>query len=92
MARAEEWFGLAGVAWLFGLMLVGAGLRRSTSVARAGSNPLLAAVLTAPPWSPRRSGLSMRPQVLSFLLVVDHRSVPGCAPVTTTGSAGGWSR
>ena len=23
MARTEQWFGLAGVAWLFGLMIVG---------------------------------------------------------------------
>ena len=68
MARTEQWFGLAGVAWLFGLMIVGLIATLYLS-ARRWAGPLLAAGLTCLALLAASKGLSMRPQVLSFLLV-----------------------
>ena len=67
MARTDQWFGLAGVAWLFGLMVL-ALIATLYLLARRWVGPLLALLLT---WGPvaASKGLSMRPQILSFLLV-----------------------
>jgi hypothetical protein len=68
MAQTERWFGLAGVAWLLGLMLV-ALLAVLYLTARRWVGPLGAAGLTAAAMFVSAANLSMRPQVLSFLLV-----------------------
>ena len=68
MARTEEWFGLAGVAWLFGAQLV-ALMTTLYLVARRWVDPLLAILLTTGALVAASKGLSMRPQTLSFLLV-----------------------
>jgi hypothetical protein len=68
MARAEQWLGLAAVAWLFGLMVLALVATLYLS-ARRWSGPLLSAGLTCLALLAASKGLSMRPQVLSFLLV-----------------------
>ena len=68
MARTGQWLGLAGVAWLFGLMVVGL-IATLYLTARRWSGPLLAMSLTCLALLASSLGLSMRPQVLSFLLV-----------------------
>jgi hypothetical protein len=68
MARTEEWLGLAGVAWLFAVMALGLMATLYLS-ARRWCGPLLAASLTCLALLAASKGLSMRPQVLSFLLV-----------------------
>ena len=68
MARTEEWFGLAGVAWLFGVQLV-ALMTTLYLVARRWLDPLLAVALTTAALVAASKFLAMRPQVLSFLLV-----------------------
>jgi hypothetical protein len=68
MAKTEGWFGLAGVAWLLGLMLVGL-LVSLYLVARYRAGPLASAGLTAAALFVCSVNLSMRPQVLSFLFV-----------------------
>jgi hypothetical protein len=69
MAQLEDWWGLAGVAFLAGVLHVGLGLAIWFSARRyagpvAAAPVLILALLAASP------GISMRPQVLSFLLVV----------------------
>lgn len=67
MAQMEAWFGLDGVAWLSGLQLVALVVvlywsgRRSAAPVVVGPLVVLALVACAP-------GLSMRPQVLSYIL------------------------
>jgi hypothetical protein len=68
MARTEEWFGLAGVAWLFGVQLI-ALMTTLYLVARRWVDPLWAVLLTTAALIASSKGLSMRPQTLSFLLV-----------------------
>jgi hypothetical protein len=68
MARTEEWFGLAGVAWLFGVQLV-ALMTTLYLVARRWVEPLLAMLLTTLALFASHEGLSMRPQTWSFVLV-----------------------
>jgi hypothetical protein len=68
MAKTDQWFGLAGVAWLLGLILVGL-LATLYLLARRGVGPLAAAGLAAAALFVASVNLSMRPQVLSFLLV-----------------------
>jgi hypothetical protein len=68
MAQTERWFGLAGVAWLLGVMLVGL-LATLYLTARRWCGPLAAAGLSAAAMFVSAVDLSMRPQVLSFLLV-----------------------
>lgn len=69
MAKSEDWFGLAGVAWLTGLQLLAYAValfvacRRRSSLTAAVTVTLLAFVASG-------DGLSARPQVLSYLLVV----------------------
>jgi hypothetical protein len=68
MARTEEWLGLAGVAWLFGVQLL-ALMTTLYLIARRWVDPLLAVLLTTAALVAASKGLSMRPQTLSFLLV-----------------------
>jgi hypothetical protein len=68
LARTEQWLGLAGVAWLLGLILV-ALLATFYLTARRWAGPLAAAGLSALALFVSFVDLSMRPQVLSFLLV-----------------------
>ena len=68
MARMEQWFGLAGVAWLFGVQLVTLALGLY-AVARRWVAPLTAGLLVMVALIASSTGLSMRPQTWSFLLV-----------------------
>jgi hypothetical protein len=67
MAKTEDWLGLAGVAWLSGLlqMLLFVGVY---AVVRERSAPLVAMPVTALALLAMQNGLSMRPQVVSYLL------------------------
>jgi hypothetical protein len=68
MAKTEQWFGLAGVAWLSGLLQIGLFAALYVAV-RDHAEPAVAAVLTALGLYAMETGLSMRPQVVSYLLV-----------------------
>jgi hypothetical protein len=68
MARTEEWFGLAGVAWLSGLQFVALAVTLYT-VARRWADPIVASPLVVVALVASGSGMSMRPQVISYLLV-----------------------
>ena len=68
MARTEQWVGLPGLAWLSGLLQVLLFLAFYRS-ARDRADPLVAMPLTALALFATQSGLSMRPQVVSYLLV-----------------------
>ncbi|MGA8248441.1 MAG: hypothetical protein WB797_16165 [Nocardioides sp.] len=68
MAKTEEWFGLAGVAWLAGLLQVALFLAVYVA-ARDHAEPVVAMPLTALSLYAMETGLSMRPQVISYLLV-----------------------
>jgi hypothetical protein len=67
MAKTEDWFGLGGVAWLSGLLevLLFLGVYAAT---RDRADPLVAMPLTALALYAMQNGLSMRPQVVSYLL------------------------
>jgi hypothetical protein len=67
MARTEDWFGLAGVAWLSGLLQVLLFLGVYAAV-RGRAEPLVAMPVTALALYAMQAGLSMRPQVVSYLL------------------------
>ena len=69
MAKTEQWFGLAGVAWLSGAQMVLL-LTSLYVVARRWADPLVAVLLTIAALVASSDGLSMRPQVLSYVLVV----------------------
>ncbi len=69
MARTEDWFGLAGVAWLSGFLEIALFLTLYV-VCRDRAEPLVAAAVTAIALFGMQNGLSMRPQVVSYLLVV----------------------
>ena len=68
MARTEDWFGLAGVAWLSGFLEIALFVTLYV-VCRDRAEPLVAAALTATALLAMQNGLSMRPQVISYLLV-----------------------
>jgi hypothetical protein len=68
MARTEEWWGLAGLAWLSGLMEI-ALFAALYVAARHRANPFVAISLTGLALFAMQTGLSLRPQVLSYLLV-----------------------
>jgi hypothetical protein len=67
MAKTEDWFGLAGVAWLSGLLEVLLFLGVYAAV-RSRAEPLVAMPVTALSLYAMQGGLSMRPQVVSYLL------------------------
>jgi hypothetical protein len=66
MAKTEDWFGLPGVAWLSGLLQVLLFLGVYVA-ARGRAEPLVAMPVTAVTLFAMQSGLSMRPQVVSYL-------------------------
>ena len=66
MAKTEDWFGLAGVAWLSGLLQVLLFLGVYAAV-RDRAAPLVAMPVTAVALYAMQNGLSMRPQVVSYL-------------------------
>jgi RsiW-degrading membrane proteinase PrsW (M82 family) len=68
MARTEQVFGLAGLAWLSGLMEIGL-FAALYLAARDRANPFVAISLTGLALFAMQTGLSLRPQVLSYLLV-----------------------
>ena len=69
MAQTEEWFGLAGVAWLSGLLFLSLALALYW-VCRREAEPVVAAVLAALAVVACSTGLSMRPQMISYVLIV----------------------
>jgi hypothetical protein len=68
MAQSEEWFGLPGVAWLQGLLHVALAVTLWV-LARRHAGPLGAALILILGLFAASPGLSMRPQVISYLLV-----------------------
>ncbi|MBO0847752.1 MAG: hypothetical protein J2P22_20315, partial [Nocardioides sp.] len=68
MARTEQWLGLAGLAWLSGLLEILLFVA-VYAVVRHRAEPLVALPVTAASLYAMQSGLSMRPQVLSYLFV-----------------------
>jgi hypothetical protein len=68
MAKTADWFGLAGVAWLSGFLEIALFVTLYV-VCRDRAEPLVAAVVTAVALFAMQNGLSMRPQVISYLLV-----------------------
>jgi hypothetical protein len=69
MAQVEDWFGLAGVAWLSGLMYISLAITM-WFIARRHASPLVAAPVTVVAILAAADGMSMRPQVLSYLFIV----------------------
>jgi hypothetical protein len=68
MAKVEGWFGLAGLAFLSGLLEI-ALFVVLYAVARDQASPLVAAPLTGVALFAMQEGLSMRPQMISYLMV-----------------------
>jgi hypothetical protein len=66
MAQTEDWFGLAGVAWLQGLLHLSLAVALWL-LARPYAGAFRSAVLVALALLAASPGLSMRPQVLSYL-------------------------
>jgi hypothetical protein len=69
MAKLDDWFGLAGVAWLGGVQVIGL-VAVLWIAARRRAEPLLAAALVMTALLASSIGLSARPQVISYALVV----------------------
>ncbi|MGZ4488284.1 MAG: hypothetical protein ACXVW1_10170 [Nocardioides sp.] len=69
MAQLERWFGLPGVAWLSGLQMLALTLALYLTTRRR-AEPLVVAVVVAVALESCATGLSMRPQVWSYVAVV----------------------
>ncbi len=69
MAQVEDWFGLAGVAWLSGLLFLSLALVVYWACRRQ-AEPFVAALLVVLTLIACTSGISMRPQLVSYVLVV----------------------
>jgi hypothetical protein len=69
MAQVEDWFGLAGVAWLSGLQQLGL-ICALYFVCRRWADARIVVILLIPTMMAASLGLSMRPQVLSYILIV----------------------
>lgn len=69
LAQLEAWFGLPGVAWLAGALFLSLGASLYL-VARQWAGPLVSASLMVVALFAASAGLSMRPQVISYLLVL----------------------
>ncbi|MGA8247451.1 MAG: hypothetical protein WB797_11140, partial [Nocardioides sp.] len=67
MAKFGDWFGLAGVAWLSGVQQLGL-VAALYVVARRWADPLVVVLVLIPTLAACSIGLSMRPQVLSYIL------------------------
>ncbi len=68
MAQLESWFGLAGVAWLAGLLHLTLAVTL-WFVARRFASPMIAMLVVGLALLAASPGLSMRPQVISYLCV-----------------------
>jgi hypothetical protein len=68
MAQVEDWFGLAGVAWLSGLQQIGL-ICALYFMCRRWADARVVVLLLLPTLAAMSLGLSMRPQVLSYILV-----------------------
>jgi hypothetical protein len=68
MAQMEDWFGLPGVAWLSGLLFLTLAVT-VYAAARRWSDPIVAALVLILALIACTTGLSMRPQVISYILV-----------------------
>jgi hypothetical protein len=69
MARFEDWFGLPGVAWLAGAVVVGL-VAAYYVAARRRAEPLVAVALVMAALFASSIALSARPQVISYVFVV----------------------
>ena len=69
MAQLEEWFGLPGVAWLSGLLFLSLALTVYWACRRQ-AEPVVAALLVVLTLIACTPGVSMRPQLISYVLVV----------------------
>ena len=69
MAQTEDWFGLAGVAWLSGLLFLSLALTVYWACRRQ-AEPLVSVFLVLLTLVACTPGMSMRPQQISYLLVV----------------------
>lgn len=65
MSQMQQWFGLGGVAWLSGLLFLGYGLTLYAT-SRRRANLLVVGALMPIALGASASGLSMRPQVISY--------------------------
>ena len=90
MAQVEDWFGLAGVAWLSGLIYISLAVTL-WSIARRHASPLVAAPVTVVAILAAADGMSMRPQVLSYLLIAVTTEA-WLLRARTTRCGGGWCR
>ncbi|MGI8524312.1 MAG: hypothetical protein ACR2K3_13540, partial [Nocardioides sp.] len=68
MAKVEDWFGLAGVAWLSGLQFLVLAMCLYVA-ARRWAEPFAAAAIVGVALLASSAGISMRPQVLSYALI-----------------------
>ena len=68
MAQVERWFGLPGVAWLSGLLFLTLALALYWCCRRV-AEPLVSVVAVALALVACTPGISMRPQMISYLLV-----------------------
>ena len=68
MAQTEEWFGLAGVAWLCGLLFLSLAMTLYWACRRE-AEPLVAVLLVFLTIVACTPGMSMRPQQVSYILV-----------------------
>jgi hypothetical protein len=69
MAKTEDIFGMAGVAWLFGLTFLGFVLALWRAC-RQQATPLAAALVTVVAFVASAQGMSARPQMISYIFVV----------------------
>ncbi len=69
MAQVEEWFGLAGVAWLSGLLFLSLALTVYWGCRRQ-AEPIVAVIVVFLTLVACTPGMSMRPQQISYILVV----------------------
>jgi hypothetical protein len=68
MAQTEQWFGLAGVAWLCGLLFLSLAMTVYWACRRE-AEPLVAVLLAFLTLVACTPGMSMRPQQVSYILV-----------------------
>jgi hypothetical protein len=69
MAKTEDWFGLAGVAWLSGVQILALAATLYLVSRRWGSRSLVASLVLVA-MSASYLSLSMRPQILSYVFLV----------------------
>ena len=69
MAQLEEWFGLPGVAWLSGFLFLSLALTVYWTCRRQ-AEPVVAALLVVLTLVACTPGMSMRPQLISYILVL----------------------